>query len=48
MEKKKIAGAKYVEPTDYIPKEIRKKYKLGEYNDEFNRTKKRNPKKKKK
>ena len=28
--KKKI---KYVEPTDYFPKEFRKKYKLGEYSD---------------
>ena len=26
--KKKI---KYVEPIDYFPKEIREKYKLGEY-----------------
>ena len=26
--KKKI---KYVEPRDYFPKEIREKYKLGEY-----------------
>ena len=24
----------YVEPADYIPKEIRKKYKLGEYADD--------------
>ena len=24
----------YVEPADYFPKEIRKKYKLGEYDDE--------------
>ena len=24
----------YVEPEDYIPKEIRKKYKLGEYADD--------------
>ena len=24
----------YVEPEDYFPKELRKKYKLGEYNDE--------------
>ena len=28
--KKKI---KYVEPIDYFPKEIREKYKLGEYSD---------------
>lgn len=27
MEKKIV----YVEPADYFPKEIRKKYKLGEY-----------------
>lgn len=24
----------YVEPADYFPKEIREKYKLGEYDDE--------------
>lgn len=24
---------KYVEPLDYFPKEIRKKYKLGEYSE---------------
>ena len=23
----------YVEPVDYFPKDIRKKYKLGEYDD---------------
>ena len=28
--KKKV---KYVEPIDYFPKEIREKYKLGEYSD---------------
>ena len=28
--KKKI---KYVEPADYFPNELRKKYKLGEYSD---------------
>lgn len=28
--KKKI---KYVEPADYFPKEIREKYKLGEFDD---------------
>ena len=28
--KKKI---KYVEPVDYFPEEIRKKYKLGEYSE---------------
>lgn len=26
----------YVEPSDFFPKEIRKKFKLGEYNDEVN------------
>ena len=31
----------YVEPVDYIPKEIRKKYGLGEYNEEFNKPKKK-------
>lgn len=30
MEKEKI---KYVEPSDYFPKAIRRKYKLGEYAD---------------
>ena len=24
----------YVEPEDYIPEELRKKYKLGEYNED--------------
>ena len=24
----------YIEPADYIPEEIRKKYKLGEYKDD--------------
>lgn len=26
--------SKYKEPSDYIPKEIRKKYKLGEFAEE--------------
>ena len=26
--------ARYTEPDGYFPKEIRKKYKLGEYNEE--------------
>ena len=30
MMKKKIV---YVEPTNYFPKEIRKKYKLGEFSN---------------
>ena len=30
MMKKKMV---YVEPTDYFPKEIRKKYKLGEFSN---------------
>lgn len=25
----------YIEPADYIPEELRKEYKLGEYNDDF-------------
>lgn len=29
-----IKGAKYTEPDDYIPEEIRKKLKLGEYAEE--------------
>ena len=48
--KKKI---KYVEPVDYFPKEIREKYKLGEYSDinaekqkEMNKTKDDNKKEK--
>lgn len=28
MKEKKV---KYVEPAEYIPKDLRKKYKLGEY-----------------
>ena len=31
----KKTEVKYAEPADYIPKEIRKKFGLGEYNDEF-------------
>ena len=27
----------YIEPEDFIPKELRKKYRLGEYNDEVKR-----------
>ena len=48
--KKKI---KYVEPVDYFPKEIREKYKLGEYSEinteevkEMNETKDDNKKEK--
>ena len=26
-----MKNAKYIEPDDYIPKDIRKKYKLGEF-----------------
>ena len=29
--------AKYIEPEDYIPKEIRKKYGLGEFNEAVNK-----------
>ena len=28
---KSDGGMTYVEPEDYIPKDLRKKYKLGEY-----------------
>ena len=28
---KNLKNARYVEPDNYIPKEIRKKFKLGEY-----------------
>ena len=31
METKKVL---YIEPEDYIPKDLRKKYKLGEYAEE--------------
>ena len=27
-------GKPYVEPEDYIPEELRKEYKLGEYNED--------------
>ena len=27
--------AKYIEPADYIPEDLRKKYKLGEYAELF-------------
>lgn len=33
MEKKKD---KYVEPVDFFPKELRKKFKVGEFNDQTN------------
>ena len=26
---------KYVEPTDYFPKETRKKFKLGEFSEKY-------------
>lgn len=32
--------SKYIEPEDYIPEDIRKKYKVGEYNDETEESKK--------
>ncbi|MGI6178331.1 MAG: hypothetical protein ACOYJO_07790 [Eubacterium sp.] len=31
MAKRKM---KYIEPADYFPEEIRKKYKIGEYADD--------------
>ena len=37
MKKEKI---KYVEPVDYFPKNIRKKYKLGEYSEDENSSEK--------
>lgn len=37
MAKKKVA---YAEPDDFFPKEIRKKYKLGEYAEDAKTTKK--------
>ena len=30
----KDTNVKYVEPAEYFPKEIREKYKLGEYAEE--------------
>ena len=30
----------YAEPADYIPKELRKKYGLGEYNEAHNKKEK--------
>ena len=41
MRKVKIT---YVEPADYFPKEIRKKYKLGEYAEEENESTERKKK----
>ena len=38
-----MAKAKYTEPTDYIPKEIRKELKIGEFAEE----EKKEPEKKK-
>lgn len=31
---------KYTEPTDFIPKDIRKKAKIGEFNDDMDKNKK--------
>lgn len=36
-----IKDAYYIEPGDYFPKEIRKKYGLGEYAKKTNENKKR-------
>lgn len=33
-ERKKYKGMEYVEPADYFPEELRKKYKYGDYDDE--------------
>ena len=35
MRRKNPNGFLYIEPADYIPKDLRKKYRLGEYNDKF-------------
>lgn len=40
-----IVRAKYVEPKDYIPEEIRKELKIGEYAEEKGAEEKANPKK---
>lgn len=37
---------KYVEPVDYFPKEIRKKYGLGEFDKNAKKPAKTTPKKK--
>lgn len=42
--KKKTNKAQYAEPTEFFPKELRKKYKLGEYAEDA--TKKKTTKKK--
>ena len=34
-----MAKATYTEPNDYIPKELRKKYKLGEYAESATKSK---------
>lgn len=34
MAKKNNNGMAYVEPADYFPEELRKKYKYGDYDDE--------------
>ena len=36
-----MAKAKYIEPTDYIPKAIRKELKLGEYAEDEEKKEKR-------
>ena len=40
-----MRGNKYTEPSEYIPKEIRKKYGLGEFNKDEGKTKDNKPKK---
>lgn len=35
---RKTSKNKYTEPTDFIPKEIRKELGLGEYNTDVNNT----------
>ena len=34
VDEKKAKEIRYVEPLDYLPKSLRKKYGLGEYSDE--------------
>ena len=36
-----MKNAKYIEPTDFIPEEIRRKVGLGEFNTDFDEPKKK-------
>lgn len=43
-----MKNARYIEPIDYIPEEIRRKNKVGEFNTDFDEPKKKTVKKTKK